>query len=149
MGLASFSTDGRRNNKTWDLSESSLVELGPANSNTRQSAIDFVLSLSSGDPRDWGGTMPWRSLDQAFTDGITDTVYFLSDGKPNYDQDSGSWRSDDYETVADHYAGLNATRVSGGKRSIKINSTSVGLDSEWMQLLSSRTSGEYIKVEDL
>ena len=149
MGLASFSTDGRHNNKTWDLSESSLVELGPANSNTRQSAIDFVLSLSSGDPRDWGGTMPWRSLDQAFTDGITDTVYFLSDGKPNYDQDSSTWRSSDYETVANYYAALNATRVSGGKRSIKINSTSVGLDSEWMQLLSSKTSGEYIKVEDL
>ena len=147
MGLTP--QDGRRNNKTWDLSENSLVELGPANSETRQSAIDFVLSLSSGDPRYWGGTMPWRSLDQAFADGITDTVYFLSDGKPNYDQDSGSWRSDDYETVAEYYAGLNATRVSGGKRSIKINSTSVGLDSEWMQLLSSKTSGEYIKVEDL
>ena len=75
--------------------------------------------------------MPWRSLDQALADEITDTVYFLSDGKPNYDQDSGSWRSDDYETVADYYADLNATRVSGVKRSIKINSTSVGLYSEW------------------
>ena len=73
----------------------------------------------------------------------------LSDGKPNYDQDSSTWRSSDYETVANYYAALNATRVSGGKRSIKINSTSVGLDSEWMQLLSSKTSGEYIKVEDL
>jgi len=149
MGLASFSTDGRRNNKTWDLSENSLVELGPANSETRQSAIDFVLSLSSGDPRYWGGTMPWRSLDQAYADGITDTVYFLSDGKPNKDQNSNNWTSSDYETVADYYAGLNATRVTNGNRSIKINSTSVGLDSEWMQLLSSKTSGEYIKVEDL
>ena len=149
MGLASFSTDGRRNNKIWNLSENSLVALGPENSDTRQSAIDFVLSLSSGDPRDWGGTMPWDSLDQAFEDGITDTVYFLSDGKPNYDQNSNYWSTSDYETVADYYAGLNATRVSSGKRSIKINSTSVGLDSEWMQLLSSKTSGAYIKVEDL
>ncbi len=149
MGLAAFSTDGRRNNKTWALSESNLVELGPENSDTRQSAIDFVLSLSSGDPRYWGGTMPWDTLDDAFGDGITDTVYFLSDGKPNYDQNSGSWRSDDYETVADYYAGLNATRVTNGEKSIKINSTSVGLDSTWMQLLSSKTSGSYIKVEDL
>ena len=93
--------------------------------------------------------MPWDSLDQAFEDGITDTVYFLSDGKPNYDQDSSSWNSSDYETVADYYADLNATRVTNGERSIKINSTSVGLDSTWMQLLSSKTSGAYIKVEDL
>ena len=149
MGLAAFSTDGRRNNKIWDLSENNLVELGPANSDTRQSAVDFVLSLSSGDPRYWGGTMPWESLNQAFEDVVTDTVYFLSDGKPNYDQNSGSWSSSDYDTVADYYAGRNATRVSNGKRSIKINSTSVELDSEWMQLLSSKTSGEYIKVEDL
>ena len=149
MGLAAFSTDGKRNNKIWDISENNLVELGPANSDTRQSAVDFVLSLSSGDPRYWGGTMPWESLDQAFEDGVTDTVYFLSDGKPNYDQNSGTWSSSDYDTVADYYAGLNATRVTNGKRSIKINSTSVELDSEWMQLLSSKTSGEYIKVEDL
>ena len=58
-------------------------------------------------------------------------------------------RSSDYDMVADYYAGLNATKVTNGKRSIKINSTSVELDSEWMQLLSSKTSGEYIKVEDL
>ena len=149
MGLAAFSTEGRRNNKMWDLSENNLVELGPANSNTRQSAIDFVLSLSSGDPRYWGGTMPWNSLDQAFEDGITDTVYFLSDGKPNSGPNSDTWSENDYDTVADYYAGLNANRVSNGKRYIKINSTSVGIDSVWMQLLSSRTSGEYIKVDDV
>ena len=93
--------------------------------------------------------MPWESLDQAFEDGVTDTVSFLSVGKPNYDQNSGTWSSSDYDTAADYYAGLNATRVTNGKRSIKINSTSVELDSEWMQILSSKTSGEYIKVEDL
>ena len=149
MGLAAFSTEGSSNNRTWESSKNSLVELGPPNSDAGQSAINFVLSLSSSDARDWGQTMPWESLDQAFTDGMTDTVYFLSDGKPTGDQNSGDWSESDYETVADYYAGLNATRVSGGKRSIKINSTSVGLDSEWMQLLSSRTSGEYIKVDDL
>lgn len=149
MGLAAFSTQGKRNNKTWAASEGTLVELGPPDSETRQSAIDFVLSLSSGNPGSWGGTMPWNSLDQAFEDGVTDTVYFLSDGKPNYDQNSGYWTSSDYETVADYYAGLNASRVTSGSRSIKINSTSVGLNSEWMQLLSSKTSGEYIKVDDI
>ena len=41
MGLAAFSTDGKRNNKTWALSEDNLVELGPENSDTRQSAIDL------------------------------------------------------------------------------------------------------------
>lgn len=149
MGLAAFSTENKRNDKSWAASESNLVELGPPDSETRKSAIDFVLSLSSGNPGSWGGTMPWDSLDQAFEDDVTDTVYFLSDGKPNSDQNSGYWTSDDYETVADHYAGLNASRVTSGNRSIKINSTSVGLNSEWMQLLSSKTSGEYIKVDDI
>jgi hypothetical protein len=73
----------------------------------------------------------------------------LSDGKPNKNQNGSTWRSDDYDSVADHYADLNAIRVKNGVTSIKLNSTSVGLDSEWMQILSSRTSGEYIKVDDV
>ncbi|WP_255475927.1 VWA domain-containing protein [Synechococcus sp. BIOS-E4-1] len=149
MGLAAFSTEDNDNNKTWAPSEENLVELGPPTSETRQSAIDFVLSLSAGNPGSWGGTMPWDSLDQAFGDSVTDTVYFLSDGKPNRDQDSNDWTNSDYDIVANYYAGLNASRVTNGNRSIKINSTSVGLDSPWMQLLSSKTSGEYIKVDDI
>ena len=149
MGLSAFSSDGYRNNKTWDLSRNNLVELGPANSENRQEAIKFILSLSSGNPRYWGGTMPWESLDQAFADASTDTIYFLSDGKPNYNQSDGKWESDDYETVANHYAGLNASRITNGNDAIKINSTSVGLDSTWMELLSSKASGAYIKVDDV
>ena len=149
IGLAAFSSDGYRNNTTWEQSRTNLVELGPVNSAERQSAIDFVLSLSNSDPRYWGGTMPWNTLNKAFEDDSTDTIYFLSDGKPNYDPSRSSWNSSDYEDVADYYAGLNASRISNQKESIKINSTSVGLDSEWMQLLSSRTSGEYIKVDGL
>ena len=90
MGFVAFSTDNKCNNKDWDLSNNNLVGLGPANSDTRQSAVDFVLSLSSGNPRYWSGTMPWESLDQAFEDGVTDSVYFLSHGKPNHDQNSGT-----------------------------------------------------------
>ena len=93
--------------------------------------------------------MPWKSLNQAFADESTDTIYFLSDGKPNKDHQSGSWSSSDFDNVANHYVSLNASRVESGSKSIKINSTSVGLDSEWMQLLSSRTTGEYIKVDDI
>jgi hypothetical protein len=149
IGLSAFSSDGYRNNKAWEDSKTSLVELGPVNSDARQSAITFVLSLSSNDPRYWGGTMPWTSLNQAFGDNLTDTIYFLSDGKPNRDPNSGYWGTNDYGNVANHYASLNASRVESGQKPIKINSTSVGLDSEWMQLLSSRTSGEYIKVDDI
>ena len=149
IGLAAFSTDGKRNNKTWTESRNNLVELGPENSEMRQSAIQFVNSLSSSDPTYWGGTMPWTSLDAAFSDTRTDTIYFLSDGKPNKDRRNRSWSSSDYDDVADHYAGLNADRVSAGDKGIKINSTSVGLHSEWMQILSSKTSGEYIKVDDV
>ena len=93
--------------------------------------------------------MPWESLDDAFSDSHTDTIYFLSDGKPNKDHNGYTWSSNDYDSVANHYAELNAARVSAGEKSIKLNSTSVGLDSEWMQILSSKTSGEYIKVDDV
>ena len=93
--------------------------------------------------------MPWNTLDAAFSDRLTDTIYFLSDGQPNKDRNGGSWNNSDYNSIADHYAGLNAERLNGGDQSIKLNSTSVGLDSEWMQILSSKTSGEYIKVDDV
>ena len=149
IGLAAFSTNGKRNNKTWDESRNNLVELGPENSEVRQSAIQFVSSLSNSDPTYWGGTMPWTSLDDAFSDTSTDTIYFLSDGKPNKDRRNRSWSSSDYDNIADHYAGRNSDRVIAGDKSIKINSTSVGLHSEWMQILSSKTSGEYIKVDDV
>ena len=149
IGLASFSTSGNRNNKTWEDSRDNLVELGPSNSEARQSAIRFVNSLSSSDPKYWGGTMPWNTLDAAFSDRLTDTIYFLSDGQPNKDRNGYTWNSSDYDSVADHYAALNAARVNDGDQSIKLNSTSVGLDSEWMQILSSKTSGEYIKVDDV
>ena len=149
IGLASFSTSGKRNNKVWEDSKDNLVELGPVNSEQRQSAIRFVNSLSYSDPRYWGGTMPWNTLDDAFSDKLTDTIYFLSDGKPNKDRNGYSWSSNDYDSVADHYAGLNADRVEAGDQAIKLNTTSVGLDSEWMQILSGKTSGEYIKVDDV
>ena len=93
--------------------------------------------------------MPWDTLDAAFSDRLTDTIYFLSDGKPNKDRDGFTWSSNDYGSVADHYAALNASRISDGDKSIKLNTTSVGLNSEWMQLLSSKTSGEYIRVDDI
>ena len=149
IGLSAFSTDGKRNNKSWADSQNKLVELGPENSEARKSAIQFVNSLSKNDPTTWGGTMPWKTLDAAFNDNLTDTIYFLSDGNPNKDQNNGTWRSNDYEEVAEYYENLNAERVNKGEKPIKLNSTSVGLDSEWMQILSSRTSGEYIKVDDV
>ena len=149
IGLAAFSTEGNRNNKNWEKSKLNLVELGPINSEVRQSAINFVLSLSNSNPKYWGGTMPWSSLDQAFADGNTDTIYFLSDGKPNFDPNNNSWNVDDYEKIAKTYEDLNATRVTNNNDSIAINSTSLGLESEWMQILSSRTSGEYIKIDDI
>ena len=93
--------------------------------------------------------MPWNTLDDAFGDNLTDTIYFLSDGKPNRDLNGNTWSSSDYDNVADYYAELNEKRVNRGVESIKLNSTSVGLDSEWMQILSSKTAGEYIKVDDV
>ena len=93
--------------------------------------------------------MPWNTLDDAFGDNLTDTIYFLSDGKPNKDRSGSPWSSNDYDSVANHYTELNETRLKNNLTSIKLNSTSVGLDSEWMQILSSKTAGEYIKVDDV
>ena len=93
--------------------------------------------------------MPWNTLDDAFGDNLTDTIYFLSDGKPNKDRSGSPWSSNDYDSVANYYAALNAAREDNGVTAIKLNSTSVGLDSAWMQILSSKTSGEYIKVDDV
>ena len=122
IGLSAFSSDGYRNNKAWEDSKTSLVELGPVNSDARQSAITFVLSLSSSDPRYWGRTMPSSSLNQAFGDDSTDTIYLLSDGKPNRDPNSGYWGTNDYDNVANYYANLNASRIDSGNKPIKANS---------------------------
>merc|ERR1711939_305159 len=83
IGLRSFSSANRMNHKTWDEYGTNLVRIG--NDGYRQSAIEFVNTLEDPSPTEWGGTDPWDAIDSAFDDDETDTLYFLSDGKPNKD----------------------------------------------------------------
>lgn len=108
-----------------------------------KSAIKFVQSLDNGQPTKWGGTYPWQGLDAAFEDNETDTLYFLSDGEPNKDRLGGNWGSNDYEPTANHYSNFNNTRT----RALKTNTISLGLESPWMEKLSTQTTGDHLKVD--
>ena len=94
IGLRSFSTTGRSNNKTWSPSSNTRVTIGEPG--MRESAIAFVNTLDDAYPGDWGGTKPWSAIQAAFNDSEVDTLYLLSDGQPNNDLWGGSWNSNDH-----------------------------------------------------
>ena len=79
----------------------------------------------------------------AFDDDEVDTLYLLSDGKPNRDRNGGNWSSYDYNSTANYYANKNKDRDV----SLKVNTTSLGLASPWMEKLSELTSGEYNQID--
>ena len=141
IGLQAFSTSGRANNKSWEPSKQRLVTIGEPG--MRDSAIAFVNTLDDPYPTQWGGTKPWDAIQTAFDDDEVDTLYLLSDGKPNRDRNGGSWNSYDYNSTAKHYANQNEDRDT----SLKVNTTSLGLASPWMEKLSELTSGEYNQID--
>jgi len=141
VSIQSFSSPGRSNHRTWRKSSNGLVKIG--DDGIRESAIKFVQSLDNGQPTKWGGTYPWQGLDAAFEDNETDTLYFLSDGEPNKDRLGGNWGSNDYEPTANHYSNFNNTRT----RALKTNTISLGLESPWMEKLSTQTTGDHLKVD--
>ena len=141
ISLRSFSSPGYQNHRIWKNSAASLVKIG--NDGTRDSAIAFVNTLDDGYPYRWGGTAPWEGLDEAFADHNTDTLYFLSDGEPNYDRNRGRWTTADHDTTANYYSGLNNNREIG----LKVNSTALGLQSNWMQSLAGKTTGDYLHID--
>ena len=141
VSIQSFSSPGRSNHRTWRKSSNGLVKIG--DDGIRESAIKFVQSLDNAQPTKWGGTYPWQGLDAAFEDNETDTLYFLSDGEPNKDRLGGNWGSNDYEPTANHYSNFNNTRT----RALKTNTISLGLESPWMEKLSTQTTGDHLKVD--
>ncbi|MDP6172102.1 MAG: vWA domain-containing protein [Prochlorococcaceae cyanobacterium ETNP2_MAG_10] len=141
VSIQSFSSPGRSNHRTWRKSSNGLVKIG--DDGIRESAIKFVQSLDNDQPTKWGGTYPWQGLDAAFEDNETDTLYFLSDGEPNKDRLGGNWGSNDYEPTANHYSNFNNTRT----RALKTNTISLGLESPWMEKLSTQTTGDHLKVD--
>ena len=141
IGLQAFSTSGRANNKGWQPSEQRLVTISEPE--MRDSAIAFVNTLDDPYPTEWGGTKPWDAIQKAFDDEEVNTLYLLSDGKPNRDIDGGYWSSKDHDDTANYYAEQNKNRVI----KLEVNSTSLGLNSPWMEKLSELTSGEYNQID--
>ena len=141
ISLRSFSSPGYQNHRIWQTSSKSLVKIGA--DGTRDSAIAFVNTLDDGYPYRWGGTDPWEGLDEAFADDDTDTVYFLSDGEPSYDRNRGRWTTADHASTSGHYAGLNNNR----EIKLKVNTISLGLQSNWMQSLAGKTTGDYLHID--
>ena len=109
----------------------------------RDSAIAFVNTLDDPYPTEWGGTKPWDAIQKAFDDEEVNTLYLLSDGKPNRDIDGGYWSSKDHDETANYYAEQNQNRDI----KLEVNSTSLGLSSPWMEKLSELTSGEYNQID--
>ena len=146
VGLTSFSSGGYRNNKEWGESANGLVRLGDAGK--RESAIQFVNTLDDEQVTRWGGTDPWNAIQKAFDDTETDTMYLMSDGRPNKDRNGGGWSSRDHQPTANYYAGENDDRkFDGSDRALIVNTTSLGLESPWLEKLSELTQGYYNQID--
>jgi hypothetical protein len=141
ISIRSFSSKGYQNHRIWNDSAKGLVKLG--SNGARESAIAFVNTLDDGYAYRWGGTQPWEGLDEAFADGETDTLYFLSDGEPNNNRNGGRWKSSDHDSTPDYYVNLNDKR----NISLKVNTIALGSKSDWMQTLASRTTGDYLFID--
>lgn len=146
VGINAFSSSGYRNNKGWSQSASGLARLG--DNDNRDSAIEFVNTLDDEKVTRWGGTDPWNAIQQAFDDKETDTMYIMSDGRPNRDRNGGNWSNQDQEPTATFYAKQNNNRKFNNQdRALIVNTTSLGLDSPWLKFLSEKTQGYYNQID--
>ena len=141
INIESFSSRGYLNHRRWKPSVDGLISLD--DSETRQSAISFVHSLNDGSVTRWGGTIPWDGLDTALKDQETDTLYFLSDGEPNTNHQGRQWSNDDFSSTVDYYISKNNQR----DKKITINTTALGLNSNWMKGLANRSTGDYLMID--
>ena len=146
VGLTSFSSSGYGNHKEWNESKNGLVRLG--DEGKRDSAIQFVNTLDNDRVTRWGGTDPWNAIQSAFDDTEADTLYLMSDGRPNRDRNGGSWSSWDHQPTANYYAGENDNRQHDGEdRALIVNTTSLGLESPWLEKLAELTQGYYNQID--
>ena len=141
IGLRSFSTSGRDNHKTWKVDGSDFMRIGSGDN--RQLAKDFVNSLDDASPTSWGGTNPWSAIQSAFEEQESDTLYFLSDGRPSRDRHNGSWQSVDGDEATSYYSNLN----TGRSVHLKVNTTALGVEAPWMEKLAALTNGDHNQVD--
>ncbi len=85
--------------------------------------------------------MGW--IDTALKDQETDTLYFLSDGEPNADPQGRQWSDDDFSATVEYYISKNIQR----DKKITINTTSLGLNSNWMKDLANHSTGDYLMID--
>ena len=90
-----------------------------------------------------GGIKPWNAIQKTFNNEEVDTLYFLSDGQPNKDRQGGDWTRKDYDSTAKYYADQNNNRDI----QLKVNTTSLGEASPWMEKLSDLTNGDYNQID--
>lgn len=90
-----------------------------------------------------GGTIPWDGLDTALNDEETDTLYFLSDGEPNTNRQGRQWTNGEFSSTVDYYISKNDQR----DKKIMINTTALGLNSNWMEVLANRSTGDYLMID--
>lgn len=141
--LQSFSSPNGTNHRAWGESKQGAVVLSEAG--IRDSAIDFVNSLDDNqNPGKWGGTNPWEGLEFAFNLGDIDTLYFLSDGLPNYNHEGMSWSGSNEDDAVQYYVDMNSDRDAP----LKVNTVSIDLQTNWMQSLSGGTDGSYLHVSN-
>ena len=141
INIESFSSRGYLNHRSWKPSLNGLISLD--DTETRQSAISFVNSLNDGTVTRWGGTIPWDGLDAALKDPETETLYFLSDGEPNTNHQGREWANDRFISTVDHYISKNNQR----SKKITINTTALGIKSNWMEDLANRSTGDYLMID--
>ncbi len=146
VGITSFSSEGKENNKEWSESKDGLVRIG--DDKKRDSAIAFVNTLDDSWVVEWGGTYPWEAIQKAFDDTETDTLYIMSDGQPNKNRNGEDWSNSFDQSTADYYANENNNRNHNGEdRALIVNSTSLGLESRWLEILSEKTKGYYNQID--
>ena len=139
ISLRAFSSPGYLNHRSWNGGA-----MTPLTDDNRSDAISFVNSLSKGKPTSWGGTRPWDSLDGAFGNSDSNTLFFMTDGDPNKDRNGGSWSSADYQPTADAYIAMNNSRDP----KLGVNTVSVGQTSQWLEFLSGGANGIYKVIDD-
>jgi hypothetical protein len=72
----------------------------------------------------------------------------MSDGKPSIDRVGGKWSNEDHQSTAEYYSNKNKNRTyNGNERPLIVNSTSLGLESPWLEELSERTQGYYNQID--
>jgi hypothetical protein len=148
ISLEMFSAPGGENHEQiWELSKQGLIKIGGIG--VRESALNWVNSLDDvSDVGTWGGTIPWPGIGRAFGDTNADTVYFLSDGQPNSFSDSSLGAGvNSSEGVVNYYTTENIKRTGDSHPSLIVNTIALGIKSNWMEKLSTETSGSYMQYD--